>query len=47
MVAAASACEGSEASLLFQGGGDAVVVLGNLQDSYQQFQYQLSCKLAK
>lgn len=29
------------------GGGDAVVVLGNLQDSYQQFQYQLSCKLAR
>ncbi|KAF5834594.1 cell morphogenesis central region-domain-containing protein [Dunaliella salina] len=28
-------------------GGDAVVVLGNLQDSYQQFQYQLSCKLAR
>ncbi len=28
-------------------GAGAVVVLGNLQDSYQQFQYQLSAKLAR
>ena len=29
------------------GGGNGVVVLGALQDSYQQFQYQLSAKLAR
>ncbi len=28
-------------------GGGTVVVLGQLQDSYQQFQYQLSAKLAR
>ncbi|PNG99539.1 hypothetical protein TSOC_014680, partial [Tetrabaena socialis] len=28
-------------------GGAAVVVLGSLQDSYQQFQYQLSYRLAR
>jgi len=39
--------ESSEFSDFGGGGGDAVVVLGNLQDSYQQFQYQLSCKLAR
>lgn len=37
----------SEFSDFVGGGSDAVVVLGNLQDSYQQFQYQLSCKLAR
>jgi hypothetical protein len=29
------------------GGSSSVVVLGALQDSYQQFQYQLSCNLAR
>jgi hypothetical protein len=32
---------------LSPGGSSSVVVLGALQDSYQQFQYQLSAKLAR
>lgn len=30
-----------------EGGSGTVVVLGALQDSYQQFQYQLAAKLAR
>ena len=30
-----------------QNPGRVAVVIGNLQDSYQQFQYQLSAKLAR
>ena len=30
-----------------QSHGRVAVVIGNLQDSYQQFQYQLSAKLAR
>ncbi|KAI8469209.1 MAG: cell morphogenesis central region-domain-containing protein [Monoraphidium minutum] len=37
--------EGWEDAL--RGGSSSVVVLGALQDSYQQFQYQLSAKLAR
>ncbi|GFR48580.1 hypothetical protein Agub_g10483, partial [Astrephomene gubernaculifera] len=29
------------------GGDEAVIVLGALQDSYQQFQYELACRLAR
>lgn len=39
--------EGAEEWMEDDGGSGTVVVLGALQDSYQQFQYQLSAKLAR
>ncbi len=43
----AASAEAAAAQASEQHPGRVAVVIGNLQDSYQQFQYQLSAKLAR